>query len=668
MLISCRLNRVTLRLFQVSLSAVLILTPLMFALTSVSRAAHPINLTTPFGNNLLTAHNVGMTVGPLLLNSIAASPSTVSVGGPLAVTWNIPSNQSQTDWVGLYRSGAPDTAGRELWWMYTGGSPTGSFTLNAPLEAGQYQFRFLLNNSFSHVATSNSVTVSSTPTPTPTPTSVPSYSIAASPSAVAVGGPLAVTWNIPSNQSQTDWVGLYRVGAPHIAGNELWWRYTAGSPTGSFTLNAPLVAGQYEFRLSLNNSFNNVATSNSVTVSSTPTPTPTPLPTPPPTTDGAQFYVSPSGSSSGDGSINNPWSIWKAIVTPGVVPAGSTVYLRGGTYSMDPNPQPDRVLWEIAGTAAQPIIVRNYPGERVLIDMDWLVEFYGDYVHYWGLEFFTSRTKRVFSGGAVNDIPGAISFAGKGIKLINSVLHDAHGASLFSAAEDIEMYGNIMYYHGLIAQERSWGTVAYIQNNVGYKRLTDNIFFQQFNHNIQATGSDIATTQDIYLVGNTIFSAGTLGTNPGWNAVVWVGAIPAERITFSDNYVYQPPLPDITWTTPNVVMWGSRESTNTDLVFTGNRIVRGYPPVRLARWSPATFTDNTIVGEAGTITAAGIVGLDNTLVPNGQYNWNNNRYHQGAAGYQFQYPGGYYDFAGWKVVTGLDTNSTYSASRPTGMD
>ncbi|MDQ3173100.1 MAG: hypothetical protein M3Q91_05235, partial [Acidobacteriota bacterium] len=411
-----------------------------------------------------------MTVGPLLLNSIAASPSTVSVGGPLAVTWSIPSNQSQTDWVGLYRAGAPDTAGRELWWRYTGGSPTGSFTLNAPLEAGQYHFRLLLNNSFSHVATSNSVTVSPTPTPTPTPTPVPSYSIAASPSAVSVGGPLAVTLNIPSNQSQTDWVGLYRVGAPHIAGNELWWRYTAGSPTGSFTLNAPLVAGQYEFRLSLNNSLSLVATSNSVTVSSTPTPTPTPLPTPPPTPDGAQFYVSPSGSSSGDGSINNPWSIWKAIVDGGVVPAGSTVYLRGGTYSMDPNPQPeqpDRVLWNIAGTAAQPIIVRNYPGERVLIDMDWLVEFYGDYVHYWGLEFFTSRTKRVFSGGAVNGIPGAISFAGKGIKLINSVLHDAHGASLFSVAEDIEMYGNIMYYHGLIAQERSWGTVAYIQSNVG---------------------------------------------------------------------------------------------------------------------------------------------------------------------------------------------------------
>ena len=392
-----------------------------------------------------------------------------------------------------------------------------------------------------------------------------------------------------------------------------------------------------------------------------------PTPTPPPA-GGRQFYVSPQGRPNGDGSQTNPWNIWKAIVTPGVVPAGSTVYLRGGTYSMDPNPQPDRVLWEIAGTAVQPIIVRNYPGERAIIDLDWLVEFSGNYVHYWGLEFITSRTEKTFAGGWANGIPGAISFAGKGNKLINCVLHDAHGASLFKVASDMEMYGNIMYYHGLIAQERSWGTTAYVQNSVGYKKIYDNIMFQQFNHNLQIYGSDAATLKDISMVGNTLFSAGTLGTNPGWNAVVWVGAIPAERITFSDNYVYAPPLPDITWTTPNVIMWGSRESTNTDLVFTGNRIVRGYPPVRLARWSPATFTDNTIVGEAGNILAAGIVGLDITLVPNGQYNWNNNRYHQGAAGYQFQYPGGYYDFAGWKVVTGLDTNSTYSASRPTGMD
>jgi hypothetical protein len=96
-------------------------------------------------------------------------------------------------------------------------------------------------------------------------TSPASFSLAASPSTVNAGQTLNVTWTAPSGRPANDWIGLYKVGDPETS--FISWQYTGGAASGSTAFTAPNQAGQYEFRYFTNNTYNKVATSNTVTVS-----------------------------------------------------------------------------------------------------------------------------------------------------------------------------------------------------------------------------------------------------------------------------------------------------------------------------------------------------------------------------------------------------------------
>ena len=91
----------------------------------------------------------------------------------------------------------------------------------------------------------------------------------------------------------------------------------------------------------------------------TPTPSAAPTPTPSPAT-GAVFYVSPSGSDTGDGSITQPWRTPARAMS--TVVAGSTIYLRGGTYG------PFSITR--SGAAGSPISFRGFPGETATVAGD----------------------------------------------------------------------------------------------------------------------------------------------------------------------------------------------------------------------------------------------------------------------------------------------------------
>jgi thermitase len=186
--------------------------------------------------------------------SLNASPVTANPGQTLSVTWTAPSGRPANDWIGLYRVGDPETS--FISWQYTGGAPSGNKTFTAPGQAGQYDFRYFTNNSYNRVATSNTVTVSDAGA---------TFSLNASPSTANPGQTLTVTWTAPSGRPANDWIGLYKVGDPETS--FISWQYTAGAPSGSTAFSAPGQAGQYEFRYLTNNSYNKVATSNTVTIS-----------------------------------------------------------------------------------------------------------------------------------------------------------------------------------------------------------------------------------------------------------------------------------------------------------------------------------------------------------------------------------------------------------------
>ncbi len=92
----------------------------------------------------------------------------------------------------------------------------------------------------------------------------PTYTLVASPTTVAPGGILTVTWTAPPGRPSSDWVALYRVGDPDDA--NLWYTYTGGTTSGSSSATAPSETGQYDFRYFLEDGYDRATTSNQVTV------------------------------------------------------------------------------------------------------------------------------------------------------------------------------------------------------------------------------------------------------------------------------------------------------------------------------------------------------------------------------------------------------------------
>jgi len=89
--------------------------------------------------------------------TVTAGATNVVPGGQLSVMWTA-STGYLWDWISLDKVGAAE--GTHFWAQSTGGGTSGTFTLNAPTEQGQYEFRYLLEDE-SEVARSRQVTVGS---------------------------------------------------------------------------------------------------------------------------------------------------------------------------------------------------------------------------------------------------------------------------------------------------------------------------------------------------------------------------------------------------------------------------------------------------------------------------------------------------------------------------
>jgi endonuclease/exonuclease/phosphatase family metal-dependent hydrolase len=191
--------------------------------------------------------------------SVTASPSTVSPGHAITVTWTAANGRPANDWIGLHKVGDPET--NYISWQYTQGAPSGTMTFTAPSPEGQYEFRYFTNNGYTKVATSDIVSVSEASA---------TYSLSASPSTANAGDTLTATWTAPSGRPANDWIGLFKVSDPETS--FISWKQTGGTSSGSITFPAPSQAGQYEFRYFTSNSYTRIATSNTVTITTPPPP------------------------------------------------------------------------------------------------------------------------------------------------------------------------------------------------------------------------------------------------------------------------------------------------------------------------------------------------------------------------------------------------------------
>jgi hypothetical protein len=319
-----------------------------------------------------------------------------------------------------------------------------------------------------------------------------------------------------------------------------------------------------------------------------------------PTLAGRDFYVAATGSSAGDGSLDNPWDLQTALYQPSAVHPGDTIWLRGGTYA-------GKFISSLTGTPSAPIKVRQYPGERAIIDgacctSTYTLTFnqYGSYTWFWGLEVTnsnTTRTNPIAGSNVPNERALGINVSAVGIKLINMVIHDT-GQGIFMAGNvTSEAYGNLIYYNGWSAPDRGHGHAIYVQNVLpATKTIKDNIMFAQFGFGLHAYTED-GTLDKIYAEGNTSFIEGVLAGYYTYN-MLYGGLTVANNPSLISNYTYTP----ISAGGNNLLGYVGGGCTNATV--TGNYFV-GNTALKLVNCATGlSMTSNTFYGDLSGFTSS----------------------------------------------------------------
>ncbi|HEX9579710.1 MAG TPA: Ig-like domain-containing protein [Gemmatimonadales bacterium] len=368
----------------------------------------------------------------------------------------------------------------------------------------------------------------------------------------------------------------------------------------------------------------------------------------------AGYYVAPNGSNGGDGSLSRPWSLSHALSGgAGRVQPGDTVWLRGGTYR-------GAFRSTLAGTATRPIVVRQYPGERAIIDVAgytssssrgdaFIVS--GPWTYWWGFEMMSSDPNRYTSTR-----PNMIVNNASNTKYIHVVVHDGGiGFYNYPGQSNVEITGGVFYNNGWQGSSQGGGHALYLKSNTGPVLARDNVMFNQFGYGVQVY-SDYGDgkLRGITLDGNTTFnnSSVTLQYSTGGNANLLVGGQePAENSTVTNNMTYFSPGVG----TYNVVM-GSSSYANQDMQYRDNYAVGGSYVLNVGFWNQASVSGNTVIGPSV------VARLKDTSL--GGYGWSANLYWRTPTASGWQYNGKNYTFLNWRTQTGLGLTDQALAGAP----
>lgn len=314
---------------------------------------------------------------------------------------------------------------------------------------------------------------------------------------------------------------------------------------------------------------------------------------------GTEYYASTTGSPHGSGTLSSPWDLQTALSQSRDVKPGDTVWLLGGVYK-------GIFRSALKGAPEAPIIVRQYPGQRAIIDgslfpaatfFKTTLTIDGCCAWYWGFEIANSDPRRTGSSPGSNppDAKGfSVTVGGPDIKLINLVIHDTGaGPGVWSEAENAEIYGNIVYYNGWQdAFGRPDGHALYVNNPIGVDIL-DNIMFDSFGHGIHAYGHFDSAVDNHRLQGNILFNNGAL-TAAGYQRNILIGNEIGGRVARNpaviENYTY---FPLDAAAGENNLGYGAGCA---GAVVSDNYFVGGLRALALVNCTPDSMTGNVFVG------------------------------------------------------------------------
>jgi hypothetical protein len=276
----------------------------------------------------------------------------------------------------------------------------------------------------------------------------------------------------------------------------------------------------------------------------------------------AAYYVTPAGRSSGDGSMSRPWDLKSVLAGGHRLAAGTTVWVRAGTY------RTGEVNASVSG-----VVLRAYPGERAAIDGNLYIA--GANTTYWGLEVYQSSPTSTSKMGLNVRAPGT--------RLINCVIHDAgmSGVGFWMEAPNSEATGNIVYNNGT---HGNLDHGFYVMNASGTKLLRDNLVFDNSGYGFHMYGEDNQYIRNVTLDGNVAWNSGAIASGrpdffAGSSEVM-------SGIVVRNNFSYRSDLgetADLGW---------DYGPTHQDLTYTNNYLVGS---VHITRWSTINQSNNTVL-------------------------------------------------------------------------
>lgn len=366
--------------------------------------------------------------------------------------------------------------------------------------------------------------------------------------------------------------------------------------------------------------------------------TSTPLPA------GSEFYASPSGSPTGDGSLTKPWDLQTALNQPAPVTPGSTIWLRGGRYGSGP----DRggFLSTLTGTADAPIVVRQVPGEHAVVTNS--LDVTGAYTWFWGFEITSVR-----QAATGTDYEYLVKVrAGAANRFINLVIHDGPNSGvatftpLYTTATQTTVYGCLIYNNGT---HFNLDHGLYLQNDAasGTVTVSDNVVFnnEAFGLHVYAAPAD-GRLSGFDIEGNVVFGNGSISTPVNRDNEILIGGTPAaDDIVVRDNYTYREAAAGFSpYKVAAEIGYTDGSKANGTAVLENNYLVGGF---YISRWASATVRRNVVYDYAGPM-----VLTDSSLT--GQ-TWSENQFYGAAANTPTA-------FATWQAQPGRTGAGRYAGS------
>jgi hypothetical protein len=373
--------------------------------------------------------------------------------------------------------------------------------------------------------------------------------------------------------------------------------------------------------------------------------------------DAKDFYASPAGLASGDGSAQRPWDLGTAFENNTYVGSrnfsvkpGDTIWLRDGTYYGATNGNAFKSF--LTGNPDAPIIVRAYPGERPVIEATTAnttgLYIDGGFTWYWGIEIWNSDANRY----AATRNNGISCFA-PGTKLINLIIHDTgNGIGCWEHATSAEIYGCLIYncgceypsaegkYHGIYSHSSEPGT-----------SIRENVILNGFGFGLHCYSDRGEPLSGYRIEGNISINAGILNTNPSVthlpNFLVG-GYTPARGLLFNNNCGYY------SSGYGDNLQLGYQTYNNDDATVYSNYFVGGR--ITIGQWTNLTLLKNTFARFSTSSKYQPSMAMGTSL-------WDTN-YYQSWTGWNIMGVTNYVSISSWKALTGFDANSTFEPTTP----